>query len=1263
MCEACLVSKMKESSHPTKDKHKATAPYERLWSDLAGPLDTETRNGEKYVLGIVCEYTRYLWIYLLKNKSDATAKFDEFLTRHSGVKHLIQTVSTDQGGEYSGGFNLMLSRHQLKHWLTAANSPASRGTIERVWGTILPSAACNLRYSGLVKDGLDLWGYALTYSVWCYNRVTHAGDTMTPYEHLNHEKPDVSHARVWGCPCFAHVSVSQQVKSPAKEKSLRGIFLGRHEVDGLTADGDMVLLSNGEIINSHTTSFCEDWKLMSSPAEAEEAESADDDVIPSGKRVIVSLFDGMSCLAEALHKNGTLQDYDLYVAVEIDEGATQLSKALFANLGLEIPVYRGFKDVRELTPEKLKALGTVVLLGAGPLCEDFSRKRLLKDYTGKVPTTDPRPGLDGEKGKLFRTTIEIYDMCVDIWTNVYYFIENVVFDDMVEHWEEVCKRFGTPYVINAKDFSFTSRYRAYWCNFPIPDEVLEAKQPKMNWDEACMDAGRQLLTRVVYDRKVVPTIGKSWCGTDQNPKEQTSTPVWVKDRNSDKLQYLRPHEAEKLLGHAEGVTEGIGIGSLQRLKGLGNGWDMNVVSLLLGFLPTPNLESTSNEGEDWCLQFKAGDRVKVWTDTTTPPAWYEGVIKHVCRNRGVRVEYPPSEDYPNGSHTNHDTDDGNIMFSDKQPQETEAPPEVTADLNSMLEAVKSRERTRLLQHPIKTRPDRWTGQSGNKARSNKPYLNYQTVRWAEYHKSNPPKGKEGHVTYAKFAKMVAEDWDKLVQKGKQLHEVTKVVDEKLRASSKEPKCHKCGKTQSEFASKASFQSHKSRCRVTPNVATAALAMEKQTADDNLTYRVDCEQAGSDWTWCSEGQEVLGSEQSLVGEIPLPARRIRTEFTHCDGSKSTRVDDGVTHYVGHPEIGSVTKRVTIDDDTDCVIQDLDMNVSTAAAAAIKKQMIRGIDLEVTLNSESKVIAFANAAAQKRKTVRDPREPQTMKEALTGADKEKWAASIKEEWDALVDQGVFSLVPRSETRGKCVITSKWVFKIKGCGRYKSRCVGRGFQQWNSTIDGSFAPVARLGTVRMLLALAALHGLDLWQMDICTAFLNAKLGANDTVYMEVPECYADQFPDQVLKLNRAIYGLKSAPRLWNKTLDAFFSELGFEPSPVDPCLYILRKMMDGVEETVYIVVYVDDLCFVSTNADLRNEVRKSLKERFQMSQKIDSIPSDLLGMHVTVGDGFIEIDQSAYALQVYNNYRDWTVDVRAAPTPMKESTKLSRHDRDDD
>ena len=129
----------------------------------------------KYVLGTGDEHSRWVWVFLLKAKDEATQQFDKFLTRHTAVRHMIRVVSTDKGGEYQTQFNLMLGRHQIRHWETAANCPAARGSIERVWGTVMPMMACNLRYAGLTQKGLDLWGFALRWAMWCYNGVPRKG--------------------------------------------------------------------------------------------------------------------------------------------------------------------------------------------------------------------------------------------------------------------------------------------------------------------------------------------------------------------------------------------------------------------------------------------------------------------------------------------------------------------------------------------------------------------------------------------------------------------------------------------------------------------------------------------------------------------------------------------------------------------------------------------------------------------------------------------------------------------------------------------------------------------------------------------------------------------------------------------------------------------------------------------------------------------------------------------------------------------------------
>jgi hypothetical protein len=129
-------------------------------------------------------------------------------------------------------------------------------------------------------------------------------------------------------------------------------------------------------------------------------------------------------------------------------------------------------------------------------------------------------------------------------------------------------------------------------------------------------------------------------------------------------------------------------------------------------------------------------------------------------------------------------------------------------------------------------------------------------------------------------------------------------------------------------------------------------------------------------------------------------------------------------------------------------------------------------------------------------------------------------------------VWSLVPRPCDRN--VIGTKWVFKNKSdehgtVVRNKARLVAQGYTQVEGIdFDETFAPVARLESIRVLLAIACHLGFKLYQMDVKSAFLNGLL--QEEVYVEQPKGFQDpSHPDHVYKLKKALYGLKQAPRAW--------------------------------------------------------------------------------------------------------------------------------------
>ena len=156
-----------------------------------------------------------------------------------------------------------------------------------------------------------------------------------------------------------------------------------------------------------------------------------------------------------------------------------------------------------------------------------------------------------------------------------------------------------------------------------------------------------------------------------------------------------------------------------------------------------------------------------------------------------------------------------------------------------------------------------------------------------------------------------------------------------------------------------------------------------------------------------------------------------------------------------------------------------------------------------------------------------EPKKVEEALKD---ENWVESKHQELHQFVRNYVWKLVPRPKDTH--VISTKWIFKNKNDDdgevvRNKSRLVAQGYTQVEGIdFDESFAPVARLESIRILLSIACIMNFKLYQMDVKSAFLNGFL--NEEVFVEQPKGFQDpHFPDHVLRLKKALYGLKQAPR----------------------------------------------------------------------------------------------------------------------------------------
>nr|GFA00785.1 retrovirus-related Pol polyprotein from transposon TNT 1-94 [Tanacetum cinerariifolium] len=133
------------------------------------------------------------------------------------------------------------------------------------------------------------------------------------------------------------------------------------------------------------------------------------------------------------------------------------------------------------------------------------------------------------------------------------------------------------------------------------------------------------------------------------------------------------------------------------------------------------------------------------------------------------------------------------------------------------------------------------------------------------------------------------------------------------------------------------------------------------------------------------------------------------------------------------------------------------------------------------------------------------------------------------------------------------------LRGILKNKAHLVARGYRQEEGIdFEESFAPVARLETIRIFLPYAAHKNMVVYQMDVKTVFLNGNL--REEVYVSQPDGFVDpDNPNQVYKLKKALYGLKQAPRAWYDMLSSFFLSQDFSKGSVDPTLFIRKNGND--------------------------------------------------------------------------------------------------------
>jgi len=268
--------------------------------------------------------------------------------------------------------------------------------------------------------------------------------------------------------------------------------------------------------------------------------------------------------------------------------------------------------------------------------------------------------------------------------------------------------------------------------------------------------------------------------------------------------------------------------------------------------------------------------------------------------------------------------------------------------------------------------------------------------------------------------------------------------------------------------------------------------------------------------------------------------------------------------------------------------------------------------------------------------------------------KWKKAMEEELSMIQKNNTWTLVDRPE--GRKVIGVKWIYRTKlnadtSINKHKARLVVKGYAQiFGVDYSDTFALVARLDTIRLLLAILAQKGWKVFQLDVKSAFLNGVL--QEEIYVEQPDGFLIQgAKDKVFLLQKALYGLKQAPRAWYSWIDEHLLNLGFVKSLSEATLYV--KLKDN--DVLIMSLHVDDLLVTGSNELLVEEFKQEMMNVFEMTDL--GLMTYFLGMEVKQSQNEVFICQKKYAKEILKKFQ--MEECKATSTPMNQKEKLSKND----
>ncbi|CAN1146609.1 Retrovirus-related Pol polyprotein from transposon TNT 1-94 [Linum perenne] len=255
-----------------------------------------------------------------------------------------------------------------------------------------------------------------------------------------------------------------------------------------------------------------------------------------------------------------------------------------------------------------------------------------------------------------------------------------------------------------------------------------------------------------------------------------------------------------------------------------------------------------------------------------------------------------------------------------------------------------------------------------------------------------------------------------------------------------------------------------------------------------------------------------------------------------------------------------------------------------------------------------------------------EPKTYSQA---ASSDCWKQAMSEELQALENNRTWIITDLPP--GKRPIGCKWVYRIKhhpdgSIDRYKARLVAKGFTQvYGIDFTDTFSPVAKINSVKALLAVSAIKHWHVHQMDVSNAFLHGDL--EEEVYMTLPPgiSTSSSTKPQVCKLLKSLYGLKQASRRWFVKLTDALKFEGFKQSGADHSVFTYTT----AAAIVVLLVYVDDILLAGNDLTVIEGVKQKLHKHFKIKDL--GILKYFLGLEIARTKSGIFMTQRKYCLEL--------------------------------